>query len=87
MKLDYETHAYIAWNLEDALEELSRINEMFRPEVEIDEAEFKVRMAHLFSHINTAWNVRTASAEEIDSASGEKLRTWSRFPADLEPSP
>jgi hypothetical protein len=87
MNQDYETRAYITWNLEDAQEELSRVLEGISPDAEIDEAEFRSRMAHLYSHLNTAWNVRDASAKDIDSANGEQIRAWSRYPADLEPFP
>ena len=83
MNQDYETLAYITWNLEDAQEELSRILESIRPGAEIDEADFRARMAHLYSHLNTAWNVRNASASDIDAADGEQLNAWKRFPGDI----
>ncbi|HEV2800904.1 MAG TPA: hypothetical protein VGW12_10430 [Pyrinomonadaceae bacterium] len=84
MKQDYETRAYIAWNLEDAHEELTRILDGISPDKEIDEDEFRVRMAHLYSHLNTAWNVRNASASDLDSAGGKQLNSWMRFPEDIE---
>jgi hypothetical protein len=83
---DYETRAYIRRNLEDALGELTWMLEAIRPDAEIDETEFGVRMAHLYSHLNTAWNVRDAGAREIDAANREQLNAWERFPMDIEPS-
>lgn len=83
MNPDYETLAYMAWNLGEAQEELSRLLDALRPGAEFDEAEFRVGMAHLFSHLNTAWNVRNASASEIDAASGERINAWMCFPDDL----
>ena len=83
MNQDYETRAYITWNLEDAQEELSRILEGVSPGKEIDEDEFRVRMAHLYSHLNTAWNVRNAGAGDIDSAGGDQLNAWMCFPTDI----
>lgn len=83
MNQDYEVCAYIAWNLDDACEELSQIIEMIRPDAEIDEAEFKSRLTHLYSHLNTAWNVRNESSDSINAASAEKLQAWKLFPKDI----
>ena len=85
MNLDYVVMAAISYNLEDALEELTHISNMFRPDAEIDESEFKVRMAHLYGHLNYAWNMRNASGKDLESADSEQMNTWSRFPADIEP--
>lgn len=84
MNQDYETLAYMLWNLEDAREELSRIIEEFRPGADIDEAEFRVAMAHLYGHLNTAWNVRHATARQLDDADGGQLNAWKRFPEDID---
>lgn len=87
MNQDYETRAYIAWNLDDAREELAHIIEMVKPEAKVEAEEFKGRMVHLYSHLNTAWNERVASAAEIEAASGEQLREWSGYPVDLKRFP
>jgi hypothetical protein len=85
MNQDYAVRAYIAWNLDDAREELAGIIEMFRPESEIDEDEFTVRMAHLYKHLNTAWNIRNVTGDDLDSADGVRLDSWGRFPTDIKP--
>jgi hypothetical protein len=85
MNQDYTVRALINYNLEDAQEELTKILELIRPDSEIDEDEFNSRMAHLYKHLNIAWNMRNASNEEVDSASGEQLDSWGRFPTDIEP--
>jgi hypothetical protein len=87
MNIDYAVKAAISYNLEDALEELAQISDMFRPNVEVDESELKVRMAHLYSHLNTAWNMRNVSEADLESADGEQMKEWSRFPTDLDPFP
>lgn len=87
MNLAYTVRAAISYNLEDALEELAQISEMFRPDVEVDESEFKVRMAHLYSHLNTAWNMRNTNEADLESADSEQMNAWSRFPTDLDPFP
>ncbi len=87
MNLDYTVISAISYNLEDALEELAHISKMFHPNVEVDESEFKVRMAHLYGHLNTVWNMRNVSETDLESASSEQRDAWSRFPKDIEPFP
>ena len=87
MNPDYTVMAAISYNLEDALEELAQISEMFRPDAEVDESEFKVRMAHLYGHLNTAWNMRYTSEADLESADSEQRNAWSRFPTDIDPFP
>ena len=84
MNLDYTVKAAILYNLEDAQEELAQImGEMLRSQAEVDETEFKVRMAHVYSHLNIAWNMRNVSETDLESADGEQMNAWSRFPTDL----
>jgi len=85
MNRDYETLAYISWNLEDAIEQLTEISEMITPNAEIDEGEFNVKMADLYGHLNTAWNIRHLNGDDLSSADGKQLDLWKRFPADLNP--
>jgi hypothetical protein len=85
MTHDYNVRAQIAYNLTDALEELSHIIEMFGPEAEIDEDGFRARMAHLYWHLNTAWNMRNVSGDEFQLAGKGQLNAWGQFPGDLEP--
>jgi hypothetical protein len=85
MTKDYVVVAKIAYDLQDASDELSEIMELFRPNIEIDEEEFKWRMAHLYNHLNTAWNVRNLSDNELEFADGKQIDLWKEFPKDLEP--
>jgi len=85
MTKDYVVIAKIANDLQDASDELSEIMELFRPNIGVDEDEFKWRMAHLYSHLNVAWNVRNLSFEELNSADGKQIDLWKEFPKDLEP--
>ena len=85
MNQDYVVRAYVAWNLEEAQEELTRILAAMKPGSEVDEAEFHVCMVHLYHHLNTAWNARNASSEDTASPTQEQFDAWSRFLEDLEP--
>jgi hypothetical protein len=82
---DYIVRAHCSYNLEDALEELAAISDMVRPNLEIDEQEFNSRMAHLYWHLNTAWNCRNLSAEELDVADAKLTNDLGEFPRDLIP--
>lgn len=48
MTNDYVVIAQIAYDLQDASEELPAIMELIEPNKEIDEDEFNIRIAHLY---------------------------------------
>ncbi len=70
----------IAYNLEDALEELQRLNESISPDNKPDEFEFRVAMLHIYHHLNFAWNTRH---EPIAGLTEEQFNEWGKFPTDL----
>ena len=82
---DPVARAHCSYNLGDALEDLKAIDEMVRPNVEIDEEYFRVRMAHLYWHLNSAWNARNLSSDELERADGNRLNELGKFPNDLDP--
>ncbi len=82
---DYEVRAHCSYNLGDALEDLESINELVRPNIEIHEEDFRVRMAHLYWHLNSAWNSRNLSSDELAAADGERINELGKFPTDLDP--
>ena len=85
MNKEYEVLAYISWNLEDAIEQLTKISKMITPNAEIDEEIFNVGMADLYGHLNTAWNVRHLKSGDLNSADGEQIDLWKQFPDDIKP--
>ena len=85
MNKDYEVLAYISWNLEDAIEQLTKISEMIIPNSEIDEDEFNAIIADIYGHLNTAWNIRHLKSSDLNSANGEQLDLWKQFPDDIKP--
>jgi hypothetical protein len=85
MTKDYVVLAQIGYDLQDASEELSKITEMMHPNKEIDEDAFNVRMAHLYSHLNAAWNIRNLTGDDLECADGNKIDSWKEFPKDLTP--
>ncbi len=85
MTKDYLVLAQIGYDLRDAIEELQKIIELSHPNTEFDEDEFNVRMAHLYSHLNTAWNVRNLVEKDLETADGNQLNLWKEFPKDITP--
>ncbi|HEV8592404.1 MAG TPA: hypothetical protein VGQ55_09905 [Pyrinomonadaceae bacterium] len=82
---DYVVHASIGYDLIDAHEELDEIMKLFVPHEKVDEGEFNSRMAHLYSHLNSAWNKRNITESQLELADGEQLNKWTAFPTDLMP--
>ena len=82
---DFEARAQCAYDLQDALEELQEIVEMVRPDNELDEMDFRVSMAHLYCHFNSAWNRRNLSSEELKTADHDRMNEPGQFPTDLKP--
>jgi hypothetical protein len=56
---------FVVWNLEEAAEELARTIKEMRASADYSAGEFWVAMQHLYSHLNTAWIARDASAIQI----------------------
>ena len=86
MTNDYTVNASIAYDLNDARDEIDSILELFAPNEKVDETEFRVRMAHLYFHINCAWNKRDLSDAELESADGKALTRLAQFPLDITPN-
>ncbi len=78
------TRDYVLWNLREALEELSRTIGDVESDPTYADAEFSVAMMHLYHHLNTAWNARSASPERVAECSEDDFRDWRQFPADLD---
>ena len=74
----------IVYNLEDALEELQRLNASISSSNTPDEVEFRIAMQHIYHHLNFAWNTRHESVENYAGTMKEKFDQWGKFPEDLE---
>lgn len=74
---------WILFHLREAHEELTRLLEDIGATPDYDIGEFMVAMQHLYHHLNTAWNARDASPDEVGHLNDADFRRWSRFPRDL----
>ena len=78
-----ENKTWILFELQDAHEALTQIVNDLKNDDDYDETEHRINMAHLFSHVNAAWNMRSVTADEVGS--GENFDQWTRFPTDIKP--
>jgi len=75
----------VLFHLKEAKEELDRTINQIASDSAYDFPELQVAMSHLYSHLNTAWNGKDASAERYGECSPNDFDTWRKFPsaADL----
>ena len=74
---------WVLFHLREASSELAATIREFEDDPEYGLGEFSVGMAHLYHHLNTAWNSRDASGAEVEESSEEAFHAWRRFPDDL----
>jgi hypothetical protein len=85
MMVDSKVRSYCADNLREALGELEAINKMVRSTAELDEQEYKTRMARLYGCINVAWNCRNEPWIEVEAEIHDQNNGFAMYPEDLEP--
>lgn len=78
---------FVAWvllcdELDDAQEHLANLRREMDENPEFSEIEYRTWMAHIFSHLNRAWNKRNQPDETYSDDDWER---WSQFPTDIEP--
>jgi len=74
---------YVLWHLREAAEELNRVIQDMTADPEYVRGELEVGITHLYHHLNTAWNARDSSAEQVMVGSADDFRAWRQFPSDL----
>jgi hypothetical protein len=78
---------WILFHLREGLEELTRTIAAFEAKPEYDETKFEIAMAHLYNHLNTAWNSRQSDPERTAKCSDEDFYAWRAFPSDISMGP
>ena len=73
------------WNLKEAQEALQQIiSELEGPSDYADcDAPLSVDMAHLYHHLNTAWNARHSTPERAAACTESDFKKWRQFPTEL----
>lgn len=72
--------ATMIMNLEEAMEQLRETIKALQNDPSYGYGSFRADMAHAYHHLNYAWNVRHATAIEIDTE--ESFARLSKFPVD-----
>jgi hypothetical protein len=74
---------FIASNLKEAGEELQRLAARADSGEDISFEDFHVAMAHIYHHLNSAWNGRNITDAEWRECSDENWNKWRSYPTDL----
>src|SRR5713101_1310708 len=70
---------WILDHLKEGLEELTRTIAKLESNKDYSEVEFQIAMAHLYNHLNTAWNSRCEDPAEISAISEDSFFKWRAF--------
>lgn len=78
--------ALLGFELTDAQEHLAQLCQEMQQNPDFDEVDLRIWLAHIYSHLNRAWNRRNATDEQVvPEVAPETWDKWSRFPTDIEP--
>jgi hypothetical protein len=75
---------YALYNLREAAEALARLIRDIEGDPEDSWEGYDVHVAHLYHHVNTAWNARFETPEATQRCSAEDFARWRQFPTDLD---
>jgi hypothetical protein len=74
---------WVLHHLGEAQDEIASTIAEMQATPDYDYGEFWVAMQHLYHHLNTAWNSRDATPDQVENATDRDFNRWSRFPEDL----
>jgi hypothetical protein len=74
---------FIASNLKEAEQDLQRLTARAAAGEDISFEDFHVAMAHIYHHLNSAWNGRNITDAEWRECTDENYKKWESFPRDL----
>lgn len=73
--------SWILFHLREAHEELTRTISRIDTAADVDEIEMEIALAH--NHLNTAWNARHKSDQQIAAQSEDDFYAWRAYPSDI----
>ena len=74
---------WILFLLREGLKELTQTIAAIESNPAYDEINFGIAMAHLYGHVNTAWNSRSVDPERTSWCSDDDFYAWRAFPSDI----
>jgi hypothetical protein len=75
---------YVLYNLEHAHKALGKLIADMKSNRPYEYGEYVVDIAHVYHHLNTAWNARDATKTAADKCSEEDFFRWRQFPPEDE---
>ena len=78
------TKDYVLYNLREAAAELDLTIKDIEAVKDYGDDEFRAAMAHLYHHLNTAWNARREPADRVAAGADEDFARWRQFPPDID---
>lgn len=78
------SNEYTIYNLQEAVEEIEKTIQELKRGTSSSEPHLLVNFEHLYHHINTAWNSRSATNQETTECSEENFENWRQFPKDID---
>ena len=73
----------VSSNIEEALEELQKIRDKVNSK-NMDEAELKIQLQHVYHHLNVAWNIRDVETERYRNITHEEFENWGEYPNEFD---
>ena len=73
--------AILMYGLEDTKEHLSNLIDELHSKKYLDETDFKIKIGHIYSHLNRIYHSRN----HVGEISDKEWLQYSRFPKDIEP--
>jgi hypothetical protein len=73
--------ALLQYELADAQEGIESLLRDMKEDKEFSEIEFSIHMAHIYGHLNRAWNGRNSTDQQWEAT--KMPDEWNNFPADL----
>jgi len=70
-------------NLSEAIEELETLRDLASTG-ELNEADFQVRLCHVYHHLNFAWNIKHVPTEMYAKLTKSQFKRWGKYPSKIE---
>jgi hypothetical protein len=74
---------WVLYHLRQAHQELARTITGIDSDLEYDVEEFGVALAHVYHHVNTAWNSRDQPGARVRECTDADFSQWRQFPSDV----
>lgn len=75
--------SWVLFHLKEAKSSLEDMISEIESDLEYEYGNYVVDMGHIYHHLNTAWNSRSATKEQIEPGTDEDFNKWNKFPTDL----